>query len=155
GAPQMAQRGILEHPPDNFHTVDFIAVDGSAYHQNRSTAAAMYNLHRQMQGGVGVQFGHRHFHCLAGTRFDLSVGNHKRCPRGHDQPLPLVRVFQGLWLRSIQLMIMPATFLPVAFSMPSSPGDELTSITSGPRLDRSRSTPATLRPMGLAAVRAG
>ena len=39
----------------------------------------------------------------------------------------------------------------VAFSMPSRPGDELTSITTGPWLDRNRSTPATARPVILAA----
>ena len=40
---------------------------------------------------------------------------------------------------------------PVAPSMPSSPGEELTSSTSGPRLLRSRSTPATARPITAAA----
>ena len=40
----------------------------------------------------------------------------------------------------------PATSAPLACSMPSMPGEELTSITTGPRLERSMSTPATLRP---------
>src|SRR5262245_3823857 len=45
----------------------------------------------------------------------------------------------------------PATSQPLASSMPSIPGDELTSTTTGPRLERKRSTPATLRPSTSAA----
>ena len=48
-------------------------------------------------------------------------------------------------------MIAPAMSLPVAFSTPSSPGEELTSITTAPWLARSMSTPQTLSPMDLAA----
>ena len=48
-------------------------------------------------------------------------------------------------------MISPATSTPVAVSMPSSPGEEFTSMTTGPRSARSRSTPATANPMTLAA----
>ncbi|MNC82625.1 hypothetical protein D3C75_1362070 [compost metagenome] len=36
-------------------------------------------------------------------------------------------------------------------SIPSSPGDEFTSITNGPWLERRMSTPATLKPITLAA----
>lgn len=38
-----------------------------------------------------------------------------------------------------------AISIPVAFSMPSSPGDELTSRSKGPLLERMMSTPATER----------
>ncbi len=41
---------------------------------------------------------------------------------------------------------------PVVFSMPSSPGEALTSITSGPRLARRISTPATSSPSVCAAL---
>ena len=51
-------------------------------------------------------------------------------------------------------MIAPATSTPVADSMPSRPGDALTSRTKGPRWERSRSTPAIPSPMVLAARRA-
>ena len=51
---------------------------------------------------------------------------------GQYQPRPRVRVFPTLAFFSRNSMIMPATFLPVAFSMPSRPGEELTSITTGP-----------------------
>ena len=44
-----------------------------------------------------------------------------------------------------------ATSVPVAFSTPSSPGELLTSITSGPPDDRSMSTPATFKPSAAAA----
>src|SRR5690242_13638052 len=44
-----------------------------------------------------------------------------------------------------------ATFTPVTVSMPSRPGEALTSSTNGPRLERSRSTPAMPRPSTLAA----
>ena len=43
-------------------------------------------------------------------------------------------------------MTAPATSTPVASSIPSSPGDALTSSTSGPRTERIRSTPATPSP---------
>ena len=58
---------------------------------------------------------------------------------------PAGRAFRGT------ATIVVATSTPVDFSMPSRPGDELTSITTGPRFDRSMSTPHTLRPMALAA----
>jgi len=51
-------------------------------------------------------------------------------------------------------MIAVAISVFVVFSIPSSPGDELTSSTSGPRVERIMSTPATLRPMALAALKA-
>ena len=44
----------------------------------------------------------------------------------------------------------PATSTSVACSMPSSPGEAFTSITSGPRSERSMSTPATGRPSDFA-----
>ena len=42
-------------------------------------------------------------------------------------------------------------FLPVAFSIPSKPGEEFTSNTSGPFEDCNISTPATPSPKALAA----
>lgn len=50
--------------------------------------------------------------------------------------------------------MMPAIFLPVAPSMPSRPGEELTSSNLGPSFDLIMSTPATFRPMTLAALTA-
>src|SRR5690606_8568734 len=47
--------------------------------------------------------------------------------------------------------IWPAMSLPVTVSMPSSPGEEFTSMISGPLSLRRRSTPATLRPTIFAA----
>ena len=47
-------------------------------------------------------------------------------------PLPRVLVRPGRALFSMNLMTSPAMFLPVAASMPSRPGLELTSITTGP-----------------------
>ena len=55
---------------------------------------------------------------------------------------------------SRNLMIRPAISFSVAFSTPSSPGDELTSRTSGPREERMRSTPATFNPTARVACRA-
>ena len=43
-------------------------------------------------------------------------------------------------------MIRPATSTPVAVSTPSSPGEQLTSMTTGPWFERRMSTPDTLRP---------
>ena len=51
-------------------------------------------------------------------------------------------------------MILPAMSMPVAVSMPSSPGDELTSRTWGPSSARIRSTPATFSPSFLEALTA-
>ena len=48
-------------------------------------------------------------------------------------------------------MTSPAMSLPVVDSMPSRPGEEFTSITSGPWLERRMSTPATFRPITRAA----
>ena len=52
---------------------------------------------------------------------------------------------------SMKSMTMSATGLPDDFSIPSKPGDEFTSITTGPWFERSRSTPAKLSPMIYAA----
>lgn len=57
----------------------------------------------------------------------------------------------GFAFSSIYLMIMPATSFPVAVSIPSIPGEEFTSSTSGPRSDRTISTPATFKPIAFAA----
>ena len=47
-------------------------------------------------------------------------------------PFPLVRVLPAFALSSINLIISPATSLPVAVSMPSSPGELFTSMMTGP-----------------------
>ena len=52
---------------------------------------------------------------------------------------------------SMNSMMAPATSALVACSIPLMPGDELTSITTGPRFERSMSTPATLSPSTAAA----
>ena len=59
-------------------------------------------------------------------------------------------VFLSLSEVSRNSMMASATFLLVDFSMPSRPGEELTSMTRGPRAERRRSTPARCRPMILA-----
>src|SRR4029453_11234402 len=46
-------------------------------------------------------------------------------------PLPLVRVLFGAAWRSRNSIMGVATSMPVAFSSPAMPGDELTSSTSG------------------------
>lgn len=51
---------------------------------------------------------------------------------GQRQPLPWVRVLWGLAFFSRYSIISPAMSLPVAVSTPSSPGEEFTSITTGP-----------------------
>src|SRR5262249_39752530 len=51
-------------------------------------------------------------------------------------------------------MIAAATSMPVVFSIPSRPGEELTSMIIGPWADSIISTPATLRPRTRAAARA-
>src|SRR5690606_14763957 len=66
-------------------------------------------------------------------------------------PRPLVRVWPGSAFFSRYWMIIPATSLVVVVSMPARPGEEFTSMTSGPWLERRISTPATFRPMTLAA----
>ena len=54
---------------------------------------------------------------------------------------------------SIFSMMAPATSTPVVVSMPSRPGEAFTSITKGPRLERSRSTPAMSSPINRADFR--
>lgn len=51
---------------------------------------------------------------------------------GAGQPRPLVLVRLAAAFFSINSMILPATSLPVAVSMPLSPGEELTSRIRGP-----------------------
>ena len=46
-------------------------------------------------------------------------------------------------------------FLPVDFSVPSSPGEELPSSTLGPDSERSRSTLAKVQPEGLGRAQGG
>src|SRR5690606_4548329 len=65
-------------------------------------------------------------------------------------PVPRVRVRPWRPFFSTYSMIIPAMSLPVAASMPSRPGEELTSMTTGPWFERRMSTPATLSPMILA-----
>src|SRR5262249_41941850 len=60
----------------------------------------------------------------------------------------------GFSSRSTCSKTAPATSTPVVFSIPSSPGDEFTSITIGPSADSIRSTPATRRPSARAAASA-
>src|SRR5207248_7617995 len=60
----------------------------------------------------------------------------------------------GLTSFSMCSITLAATSTPVAFEMPSSPGDEFTSITIGPAADSIRSTPATRSPSARAAARA-
>ncbi len=52
------------------------------------------------------------------------------------------------------LIILPAILMPVAFSIPSRPGDEFTSSIIGPRDDCNISTPAIARPSDFAAFKA-
>ena len=58
--------------------------------------------------------------------------SHSAMRRGEDHPCPLVLVFPSLARFSMNSMIIPAISLPVAFSIPSSPGEELTSMITGP-----------------------
>src|SRR6056297_3838224 len=89
-----------------------------------------------------------------GFRFRVSGNRNPETRNRGFYPFPLVRVLPVSAFFSMKPMIMPATSLPVAVSMPSRPGEELTSITRGPWLERSRSTPATFRPMMRAALTA-
>lgn len=64
---------------------------------------------------------------------DCASRNHDAWPTIlTDQPVPEVRVRPGLAFFSMKLTILLAISNPVAFSMPSSPGEELTSMTTGP-----------------------
>ncbi len=65
---------------------------------------------------------------------------------GLPYPLPFVAVSPGRAWDSKNPIIWLATSIPVAPSTPSSPGDEFTSMTIGPRDDRSISTPLTFNP---------
>src|SRR6056297_2765022 len=101
--------------------------------------------------------GSRLFVRLLTTDYRLRFFSGNRNPETRNRgfyPFPLVRVLPASAFFSMKPMIMPATSLPVAVSMPSRPGEELTSITRGPWLERSRSTPATFRPMMRAALTA-
>lgn len=80
-----------------------------------------------------------------GLRLQALARGGARCPQ--TQPWPRVLLRKGAAFSSTNLTISPAMFFLLAVSMPSSPGEEFTSMTSGPRLERSRSTPATFKPM--------
>ena len=72
---------------------------------------------------------------LPGTIVVPAIRTGRGDPRTREpnaQPLPRVRVLAGLACPSMKAMIWPAMSLPVAFSMPSRPGEELTSMMTGP-----------------------
>ena len=73
-----------------------------------------------------------------------------RAGRESGYPLMRSRVRFGDAVSSMYLIIAPATSLPLASSMPSSPGEELTSMTTGPWFERSMSTPQTRSPIAFA-----
>src|SRR5687767_14953347 len=96
------------------------------------------------------QNAHMQIDRAAGAGRDILAADAKCRPAVH-QPLPLVLVRPGRAFFSRNSMILLATSTFVDCSMPSSPGEELTSITTGPWLARRRSTPQTLRPIDRAA----
>eukprot|EP00998_Keelungia_sp_KM082_P004031 NODE_15076_length_414_cov_1.240418_g15053_i0.p1 GENE.NODE_15076_length_414_cov_1.240418_g15053_i0~~NODE_15076_length_414_cov_1.240418_g15053_i0.p1 ORF type:complete len:107 (+),score=4.23 NODE_15076_length_414_cov_1.240418_g15053_i0:61-381(+) len=89
------------------------------------------DMDRQMHRRVVRQHTDRDIDCLARARGNRNPANDEIRPFGH-QPLPFVLVLPAFARASICSMILPATSMPVAFSTPSSPGEEFTSITTGP-----------------------
>src|SRR4029077_4204456 len=67
----------------------------------------------------------------------------RRCHRAAHPLTPRVPVSPGLAVFSRNSIMAPATSTRLAASIPSMPGEELTSRTTGPRLERKRSTPQT------------
>ena len=80
---------------------------------------------------------------------DISTSCFENC-----YPAPFVFVPPIFAFAAMKSMIWPAMSLPLAASIPSSPGEEFTSMITGPWLDRSMSTPHTFNPMRLAAATA-
>src|SRR3569623_662483 len=145
-----------QQAPDDLDAIDLIAVDRRRYEQPRARLPAVHHVHRHGDFAMSVEPRHPE---IDG---DTSTGRH---PRFIDQqavvcihllafvyqPLPRVLVLWGLAFSSMNSMMSVVTSLPLAVSIPSRPGEEFTSITSGPRCERRMSTPATLRPMARAA----
>src|SRR5262249_49607678 len=117
--------------------------------QHRSSFFAVNDMNGERQWRVIGKRAHRQGDGLALTRRQRGRPPLERLGA---PPLPFVFVRPGRASASADRMMADATSTPVAFSTPSRPGDELTSITNGPRLDCSMSTPQTLRPMDRAAL---
>ena len=128
-APQPRQ---LQQAPYDLHAVDLIAVNGRGDEQARPRLFAVDHLDRHGDGAVGVEPRQAKL-----NRGALACGYSCATElkwRGIQciQPFPRVRVLLGPEFFSINSMMVSAISLPVALSMPSRPGDELTSITTGP-----------------------
>src|SRR5690606_29906045 len=150
GTGKIAQAADLQQAANDFHAVELVAVDRGADQQHRPGLLAMHHMHGNIQRRVGVELRGGHFHHGALARRNAGAGQLERCHATHPRA-PLVAVRCGRALFSMNLMIMLATSFDVAVSIPSRPGEEFTSITSGPWLERRISTPATFRPMMRAA----
>lgn len=86
----------------------------------RTTCAGRRGLHTAVQSPA----------CVRKTKSHAPTAIRK--VRATIQPFPRVRVLAGFALFSMNVMIWPAMSCPVAFSIPSSPGLEFTSMMTGP-----------------------
>src|SRR5262245_10625254 len=146
---QPMHRAMADDPAHDLGPQDLIAMHHGREKQHRPGLLTVGDMHGQRQGCVIGERTHRQVDRLALSR--------RQCRRAQLErlgahPLPLVLVRPGRASASRNWMMAEATSTPVAFSTPSRPGDELTSMTSGPRLDCSMSTPQTLRPIDRAAL---
>lgn len=130
-ASERVEVGGAQQPPHDLHADHFIAMDSRTDEHGRPRPHAVDNVCGKRNRGVVGQDADRQFHRLARTWRDARPADHKWSWLSH-QPLPFVLVLPGFAWLARKSTIRPAMSIPVAFSTPSRPGDEFTSITTGP-----------------------
>jgi hypothetical protein len=130
-AAQRLQVRRAQEAADDLHADHLIAVHPGTDEHRGAVCLAMDHMHRHRYRRVVRQDADGKVNRLSAAGGDrLPVQRERRALR--HQPRPLVPVLPGLARFSMCSMILPATSRPVALSTPSSPGEEFTSITTGP-----------------------
>ena len=102
-------------------------MNGGRHEETWAGFFAVNDMNGQIKAGAIGQ--NRNFKL---NRFSAAGSERQSANLKHTHPRPRVFVRPGLAARSKNSRIALATSLPEAFSMPSRPGDEFTSITTGP-----------------------
>ena len=117
-----------QQSPYNLDPVQLIAMNGGTDEQTGPVMPTIDQIHRHGKIVVRIQTANRKADDLAFTRSDRMIADLDIAV----QPLPRVRVRLGLAFFSMNWITRSATFFPVASSIPRKPGEEFTSITTGP-----------------------
>ncbi len=140
GAPDPLHGAMPHQAPHDLDTEQLVPVQRGADEKTRAVLPAPDDMDHHGHLGVGVQVRDGKLERPPGAGADNgpvdvqvgSPGTPGSPPLPGHQPLPRVLVLWSLACFSRNWMINDAISLFVAFSMPSRPGEELTSMTTGP-----------------------